>query len=337
MTAITFPTTATVGQSYVATNAVTYVWTGDRWSSSQAITNNQAKYYVEGGDSAFEYTPPLDDLLDGGRADGSGDLGPGPGPGPLPGYPTFHWRADKPDARDHLWQMQPLSVMPTSVDLRSYAQPVESQGQLGSCTGNAIAEAIEIVDKKNNKNLEISRLFIYYQERLLEGTVNQDSGAYIRDGIKACYLYGAPVENLWPYDTTKFRVRPSNAAYIDAAKRKVTGYQRCTDFAAIKNALATGNPVVVGFLVYDSFYNIGNNGLMSYPNVGTETLLGGHAVCVVGYNDNYGGTTGNGRFICKNSWGSAWGNNGYFYMPYQVIQNTAMSSDFWVINGVRNP
>jgi hypothetical protein len=68
MTAITFPSTPTVGQSYVATNAVTYVWTGNRWSSSQAITNNQAKYYVEGGDSAWTYTTATDVTLDGGTA-----------------------------------------------------------------------------------------------------------------------------------------------------------------------------------------------------------------------------------------------------------------------------
>jgi len=70
MTAITFPSSPTVGQSYVATNAVTYVWTGDRWSASQAISNNQAKYYVEGGDSSFSYNENLDDLLDGGFSDG---------------------------------------------------------------------------------------------------------------------------------------------------------------------------------------------------------------------------------------------------------------------------
>ena len=70
MTAITFPSTPTVGQSYVATNAVTYVWTGDRWSASRAITNNQAKYYVEGGDSSFSYNENLDGLLDGGFSDG---------------------------------------------------------------------------------------------------------------------------------------------------------------------------------------------------------------------------------------------------------------------------
>jgi hypothetical protein len=68
MTAITFPSTATVGQSYVATNAVTYTWTGNRWSSSQAIGNNQAKYYVEGGDSAWTYTTATDVTLDGGTA-----------------------------------------------------------------------------------------------------------------------------------------------------------------------------------------------------------------------------------------------------------------------------
>lgn len=330
---IKFPTNPAVGQEFLAENTVTYIYTGDRWSAARAIATKKYYFSINGSYADWEYNPAIDELLDGGWSSGSE---PNPGP-PPPVIPKFHWVKDPVDSRDHIWQIQPLTAIPTSIDLRQYAQPVENQGQLGSCTGNAIAEAIEIVDRKKNKNLEISRLFIYYQERLLEGTISVDAGAYIRDGIKACYTWGAPVENIWPYDITKFRTRPSSAAYADALRRKVTGYQRCADFTAVKNALATGNPVVVGFLVYSSFYNITSNGVMPYPNVSTEQFLGGHAVCIVGYNDNYGGITGNGRFICKNSWGSTWGDRGYFYMPYQVIQNTSMSSDFWVINGVTNP
>jgi C1A family cysteine protease len=249
--------------------------------------------------------------------------------------PKYHWVADKPDSRDFIYKPTTLSSTPNTIDLRKlYGTPVEDQGNLGSCTGNAIAEAIEMIDKKNGKNTEISRMFIYYYERLLEGTVNYDSGAYIRDGIKACYTYGAPLESLWPYNISKFRTAPSSTAVQDAAKRKVTLYEKATDFNACINALANGYPVVIGFTVYSSFetgnwyYTTAN---MPYPNTRSERVLGGHAVLLVGYNNSTQ------RFIVKNSWGSNWGDNGYFYMPYQVIQNTAMSTDFWVIKNVNNP
>ena len=254
---------------------------------------------------------------------------------PIFSIPKYHWKADKPDSRDYIYRPISLSTTPAKVDLRQlYSTPVEDQGNLGSCTGHAIAEAIEMVDRKNGKNLELSRLFIYYYERLLEGTVNYDNGAYIRDGIKACYTYGAPLESLWPYNISKFRVSPSPAAIQDAAKRKVTLYERALDFNACINALANGYPVVIGFTVYSSFesgnwwYTTAN---MPYPNTRSESVLGGHAVLLVGYNNSTQ------RFIVKNSWGTNWGDHGYFYMPYQVIQNTNMSSDFWVIKSVNNP
>ena len=254
----------------------------------------------------------------------------------------YHWVRDPFDIRDKPYQLVSLSTTPTRVDLRQYASTIEDQGNLGSCTGNAIAGAIELIDRKTqNKPLEISRLFIYYQERVLEGTVYFDSGAYIRDGIKACYTYGAPLETLWPYNVNKFTTRPSIFAYNDALNRRVTGYAKCANFAAVKNAVAAGTPVIIGFNVYASFEGAWGNiphgqtgsGMMPYPNTNTEQLLGGHAVCLVGYDDNLNG----GRFIARNSWGTGWGDNGYFYMPYQVIQNTSMSSDFWTISGVRNP
>jgi C1A family cysteine protease len=256
--------------------------------------------------------------------------------------PKYHWTRDPLDPRDHIYQAPPeltAARLPVSVDLRQYASPIDDQGNLGSCTGNAIAGAIDLIDRKTQfKQLQVSRLFIYYQERVLENSVYYDNGAYIRDGIKACYTWGAPLETLWPYVQSKWATRPSNAAYLDALYRKVTGYAKCLDFNSVKTALAAGTPVIIGFNVYASFEsgtwaNPGGSGLMPYPNVYTEQLLGGHAVCVVGYNDNLAG----GRFICRNSWGTSWGDKGYFYMPYQVIQNTAMSSDFWTISGVRNP
>ena len=244
--------------------------------------------------------------------------------------PLFHWRREPVDARDKIYKPTAM-VLPRTVDLRPYCSPIEDQGQLGSCTGNAIAGIIECLDRKAGKNIDVSRLFIYYEERVLEGSITQDAGAYIRDGIKVVNKKGAPLESLWPYNINRFAVRPNQAAYADALNRKAGSYEKCLNLAAIKNALARGFPVVVGFDVYDSFYNIGSDGIMPYPNVNSEQLLGGHAVAIVGYNDNTN------RLIARNSWGTDWADHGYFYMPYKVIQNTSMSSDFWTITSVSNP
>jgi hypothetical protein len=246
--------------------------------------------------------------------------------------PKYHWVKDKVDTRDHPYQLT-NTTQSNIVDLRQYCSLIENQGNLGSCTGNAIAGAIELLHKRQNRTLDISRLFIYYYERLFIGTVNYDSGAYIRDGIKACYTYGAPTENLWPYNISKFKIKPPSTAMVDASKRKVTSYQRAADFDAVMDAVTSGYPVIVGFSVYSSFdtATVARTGVMPYPNTTRERLLGGHAVLIVGYNKN------NNTFIVRNSWGTGWGDKGYFYMPFQVIQNTRMSSDFWVIKTVSNP
>jgi C1A family cysteine protease len=244
----------------------------------------------------------------------------------------YHWTRDREDTRDHLFAPR-LSSLPTSVDLRNNCSPIEDQGDLGSCTGNAIAGIMEYLARKARKTTDVSRLFIYYQERLLEGTINYDSGAYIRDGIKAVNKYGVPTENLWPYDVRKYAYRPTPAAYTNAATRKAVSYQKCANFTAVKAALAQGYPVVIGFDVYESFESdaVARTGMMPMPNKQREQLLGGHAVVLVGYND----TTQ--RFIARNSWGTGWGDHGYFYMPYGVIQDTTMSSDFWIITSITNP
>jgi len=250
---------------------------------------------------------------------------------PLITIPKYHWTRDKVDKRDYLYAPTVVKLS-TYVDLRPYCSSIEDQGRLGSCTGNAIAGAIELLMKRNNKFADISRLFIYYYERLLENTVNYDSGAYIRDGIKACYTYGISTENLWPYDISKFRNRPSIDAVNDASKRKVKLYERVTDFNGVINAIDNGYPVTIGFDVYSSFDSptVARTGIMPYPNIKKEKLLGGHAVLIVGYNKN------NDTFIVRNSWGKYWGDNGYFYMPFQVIKNNTMSGDFWVIKSISN-
>ena len=194
----------------------------------------------------------------------------------------YTWKRDPVDTRDHAFTPK-LATLPPLVDLRANCSAIEDQGALGSCTGNAIAGIVEYLCRRARKNTDVSRLFIYYQERVYEGTINYDNGAYLRDGIKAMNKIGVPTETLWPYNINRFAVRPSQAAYVNAATRKAVAYQRCANFTAVKDALALGNPVIIGFDVYVSFeqgaWQLPNgSGLMPYPDTATEQLLGGQAV-----------------------------------------------------------
>lgn len=250
----------------------------------------------------------------------------------LEGKYNLQWLPDKVDTRDYRYTLS-KKLAPNSVDLRKYCSPIENQGALGSCTGQAIAGAIELLNKRNGKYRDISRLFIYYYERLLIGTVNYDSGAYIRDGIKATNHYGASLESYWPYDIKKFKLEPVVEAKNDALRRKVTRYERIFNINGCFDALANGYPIIIGFYVYESFMTnrVAKTGIMTYPNTRREKLLGGHAVLLVGYDKTKK------FFIARNSWGTNWGDRGYFYMPFSVITDTGMSDDFWIIKSVNNP
>jgi C1A family cysteine protease len=241
------------------------------------------------------------------------------------------WKADRLDTRDYRYQVT-QKLNPNLVDLRKYCSPIENQGSLGSCTGQSIAGAIELLNKRGGKHNDVSRLFIYYYERLILGTVNYDSGAYIRDGIKATNKYGASLESLWPHDIRKFRQEPITEAKNDALNRKVTRYERVNDFNGCIDALTNGYPIIMGFRVYDSFMskNVARTGIMPYPNTKREKLLGGHAVLLVGYDKRKK------VFIARNSWGTNWGDKGYFYMPFDIVKPN-MSSDYWIIKSVNNP
>jgi C1A family cysteine protease len=225
-------------------------------------------------------------------------------------------------------------ALPTSVDLTSKCPPVYDQGQLGSCTGNAIAGAIQFEQMKQKmKSFTPSRLFIYYNERVKEHTVASDSGAQIRDGMKVVAKLGAPPEPDWPYDINQFADKPPASAFTDAAKNKVTSYQRVNrSLSQFKGCLASGYPFVFGFTVYDSFESttVAQTGHASMPQT-NEQVVGGHAVMAVGYDDQ------NQWFIVRNSWGTTWGMDGYFTLPYQYLLETNLSDDFWTVRLVASP
>jgi C1A family cysteine protease len=182
----------------------------------------------------------------------------------------------------------------------------------------------------------VSRLFHYYATRKIEGTTNEDSGATIRDAIKAGVSYGVANENMWPYDIAKYRTNPPSAVWADASKHKVTSYHSIADgdLASIKSAIAQGNPVGFGFQVYDYFLtsDMASKGKLCLPKA-NESLHGGHAVTAVGYDDLVSMPDGSvGAMLIRNSWGSDWGiGGGYFWLSYNYVANTRLCSDFWVV------
>ena len=241
----------------------------------------------------------------------------------------YGWLPDLPDHRDFLFGVRhPLkAALPSSVDLRPMCPPIVDQGQLGSCTANALAGALGFLEDKDKVPFAaLSRLFIYYNERVIEGTVKTDSGAMIRDGIKSLANLGVCAETQWPYQISKFAMRPSTLCYKQALKHTITVYERLETLEDMRACLADGYPFVFGFTAYESLESqyVAQTGSVPLPAPDEQTI-GGHAVVAVGYNDS------GKHFIFRNSWGTSWGMEGYGLMPYAYLTNRNLSDDFWTV------
>ena len=240
----------------------------------------------------------------------------------------YGWKKDNPDHRDFRYKAPlPVENLPVSVDLRKYCPAIETQGELGSCTANALVANIEFLEIKENISfIDLSRLFLYYNERECEGTIDIDSGAAIRDGIKVLKSQGVCPEVEWPYIISNFRKKPNSGCYFHARKHTITAYQRLSSLIDMKSCLASGYPFVFGFSVYSSFESdeVSSTGMVPMP-AESEECLGGHAVMAVGYDDIIK------KFIVRNSWGKDWGIDGYFYLPYEYITHPNLADDFWTI------
>ena len=242
----------------------------------------------------------------------------------------YGWLPDLPDHRDLLYSaVAPIrAVLPQKVDLRGKCSPIENQGNLGSCTANALVGALEFLEIKDGAPfVDLSRLFVYYNERAIEGTVNQDSGAYIRDGIKSLAKLGVCPESEWPYRISDFTKKPSAKCYKDATRHRITSYHRMLTIDEMRGCLADGFPFVFGFTVYTAFESeaVARSGVVNMPRL-IEKVIGGHAVVGAGYDDTQK------RFWVRNSWGADWGQDGYFTMPYDYLDpKSNLADDFWTI------
>lgn len=253
---------------------------------------------------------------------------------------------DVPDSRDHCYSPDTtlLRQLPPEINLQDF--PIYDQGRICSCTANALAGAIEylrIVSQVRPRFIP-SRLFIYYNERTIEGSVDYDAGAELRNGIKTLHNTGVCMEREWGYDDTPpanlneaFPAdspavkEPSSCCYEEARKYRISCYQRLNqDLTHFKECLASGKPFVFGFATYDSWLN-GKSPATYIPlPTDDDRYVGGHAVLCVGYDDNRK------LFRIRNSWGASAGDNGYFYLPYDYLMNPDLARDFWIICGIKH-
>ena len=222
--------------------------------------------------------------------------------------------------------------IPKKVDLRPKMPPVYDQGTLGSCSANALGACYEYEDERDDlESFRPSRLFLYYNERKMEGNITVDSGATMASGIQSLQDNGVCDEKIWAYDITKFAREPPVEAYSDALKHRAVVVSNIPqNERALKRSLATGYPFVVGILVFSSMmtYEVARTGYVPLPDLKTDDVQGGHAIMIVGYDDSQA------VWICRNSWGREWGDKGYFYLPYAYLLDSNLSSDVWNISKV---
>lgn len=222
--------------------------------------------------------------------------------------------------------------LPAQIDPRPELPPVFDQGQLGSCTANATAAAFQydgILDGQNPGGL--SRLWIYFQERKLEGELGQgDTGAIGSDAFKVASTIGIPPEADWPYDINTYQGPvPDRATRDEGHYKLVKPYHAVSPSeTALKRVLANGQTVAFGFQVYSSFESgeVERTGIVPMPDPSTEQLLGGHEVLLVGYlkaQPEYG--------LVRNSWGPTWGDGGYCLMPWKLLTSRKLAGDWTTI------
>jgi C1A family cysteine protease len=243
----------------------------------------------------------------------------------------YGWLPSLPDHRDHQANIGGLGILPEVDPREDHLMPVVyDQGQLGSCTANAVGAALQyhhglIMDRKARRP---SRLDIYYGERALEGSLGQgDTGAFGRDGFKFAQQTGYLLEAEWPYDISTYQHSPPTGPGDTRTKLAEPYVAVSRSVEHFKAVLSNRQTIAFGFSVFESFESeaVAETGIVPMPAT-SEQQLGGHEVLCVGYTNAHPG-----YFLVRNSWGPDWGDGGYCWMPTAYFLTPGLSSDFRTI------
>lgn len=248
----------------------------------------------------------------------------------------YGWIPSTPDQNDagYALAISLLDVRPAPFsDLREYSPGIYDQGPVGSCVGNGVSRAHDMARRKQGLPwMNPSRLMLYYGGREMEGSIEYDNGTAIRDVMKVLAKQGVCPESMWPYIPEKFADRPTPECYLEALKNQSLSYHSVAQNRfQLHIALTAGFPVVFGFSVYPSFETeeVAKTGVAQMPGW-REKVLGGHCVVIVGHDDRVQ------RYTCANSWGVKWGDQGYFTIPYDYVENRNLAADFWALKLVED-
>jgi len=234
------------------------------------------------------------------------------------------------------WQYRPhpsiVRELPAVVDLRRHCPPVYDQRHLNSCSANAIAAALRYDELKQGRQRVAppSRLFIYYNERVLSGVVGTNSPVSLRDGYRTVTKVGACPEAMWPYLVRRFRAIPPARCFRSAQRRRAIAYYRIRrSVSQLRACLAEGFPFVLAIAVHASMMgrDVRRTGIVPMPTH-HDRIRGGHAILAVGYDH------ARRLLIFRNSWGRTWGDRGYGYLPYAFIGSSDLTWDFWTMRRV---
>jgi C1A family cysteine protease len=242
------------------------------------------------------------------------------------------WKQDVGGVKDRsfaAYRSGKIKALPPVVDLTNQMpKKVYDQGNIGSCTGEGIAALFShYLWKESKRYIEPSSLFIYWNERNIEGTVNEDAGAMIRTGITVISSIGTSTTKTWPFRESRWAMKPSKPAFIEATGlRSPVGFKvDNTDGRSIRVSVSDNCPVVFGMMLYSNIERITYwEPVLSIPKKG-ERSIGGHCMLIVGYDDNKK------LYKVRNSWSKLWGLNGYFFVPYSLIHNSRITGDCWTI------
>jgi C1A family cysteine protease len=221
-------------------------------------------------------------------------------------------------------------TLPTVFGLDEFMPPVKDQKDLGACTAFASTVDREAIARQyENKQPILSPLFVYYYSRLLDGSLDEgDAGSTGETTCQVFQRYGACLESEDPYITSDFQKMPFTAQIQAAKEFKSGAYHSLHTVQDVQNCIFSGYRIRLGMNVYQSFENIGSNGLMPIPSH-KENVLGGHEILIYRFDNSVKcpNTHSTGAFLVRNSWGSSWGQAGSFWMPYEGIVSSLLNCD----------